>query len=87
MSEPTCATCRFWPIDRYGGGEGGYNTDGSHSPCRRRAPVFFPDERSTSTFAGAGTRWPFTAKSDWCGEHEPRTPPIQSVDQNQGEGL
>lgn len=75
MTEQCCKTCKFWPINQYGSGNGGYNTDGGYSQCRRRAPIFTGDARRDSYFAGKGTAWPYTAKDDWCGEWEERKCP------------
>ena len=59
MSDWTCSNCRFWKHE-YGLEEGeGY--------CRRRAPgAFFADGRPNTLY-----RWPVTAATDFCGEHEP----------------
>jgi hypothetical protein len=69
---PSCETCRFWPINCWGGGNGGYHADGAYSQCRRRAPIFTGDAKRDCYFAGNGTAWPYTAKADWCGEWEAR---------------
>lgn len=83
VSTPLCGNCRFWPLSGYGkhswdygsltslgpSGQGGYNTDGSVSGCRRHAPIKAADrEGGVISYA----LWPETFKTDFCGDFESR---------------
>ncbi|MEK9809272.1 MAG: hypothetical protein VW362_02415 [Candidatus Nanopelagicales bacterium] len=69
MSEATCETCRFWLKDKK------YEDMGI---CRRHAPSpqILHDEQDEEN------RWPIyplTTVWDWCGEHEPTQPAVETV--------
>ena len=56
-----CETCKWWQDISEG------DPDGPVGRCRRNAPVAEVGEED-SDVAYWDAQWPFTDKSDWCGE-------------------
>lgn len=63
MSNPTCATCRFFQPDQHARGT-----------CRRKAPrpyqPIFVTRPNGETDLDYEWLWPYVDTDDWCGEHE-----------------
>lgn len=67
-----CETCFYWPAKIFGTriyGEGGPNTDGSASECRRRAPVADSGERRREKYPHPDRVFPVTSAGDYCGDY------------------
>jgi hypothetical protein len=58
-----CETCRFWkPVNEYGGW------------CKRYPPQLVVLAVHDPAHSSPETHFPWSAATEWCGEHQPKEP-------------